>query len=258
MTLGRRASDATTTTKLSESATVLSQLQIPSAMSPNFVSSGGKESLHFCDGDGDAAPVPTVGKQLWKKAIRNVKIHNAMVGDKVFSAALSPAGASFSETVVDSPQSSNNELPKPIRKRTTSSGLGKNMPERRRTIEQPLTARSKMNILTSRLTELVVKHDLAPHTALVRHMQFSPDGRYLATASWDKTSVIFQVGVGVSMLFCVQNLLFVFEAALHIPPYIGTCSRLCGTNCMVWIFADFKEGRLTLGDGLGPHRVKFF
>jgi len=35
---------------------------------------------------------------------------------------------------------------------------------------------------------------LAAHSALVRHMQFSPDGKFLATSSWDKTSVIFRVG----------------------------------------------------------------
>lgn len=36
--------------------------------------------------------------------------------------------------------------------------------------------------------------ELAAHQALVRHLQFSPNGKYLATSSWDRTSVIFRVG----------------------------------------------------------------
>ncbi|GJE95705.1 WD40 repeat domain-containing protein [Phanerochaete sordida] len=35
--------------------------------------------------------------------------------------------------------------------------------------------------------------DLNPHQSLVRDLQFSPDGRYLATSSWDQTSVIFAI-----------------------------------------------------------------
>lgn len=36
---------------------------------------------------------------------------------------------------------------------------------------------------------------LTPHTALVRHLQFSPNGEYLATCSWDRTCLIFRVKV---------------------------------------------------------------
>ncbi|KAL5499109.1 hypothetical protein ACEPAH_1627 [Sanghuangporus vaninii] len=32
-----------------------------------------------------------------------------------------------------------------------------------------------------------------PHTALVRHLQFSPNGEFLATCSWDRTCLIFKV-----------------------------------------------------------------
>lgn len=35
--------------------------------------------------------------------------------------------------------------------------------------------------------------ELGAHQALVRHLQFSPNGRFLATSSWDRTSVIFRV-----------------------------------------------------------------
>ena len=36
---------------------------------------------------------------------------------------------------------------------------------------------------------------LTPHTALVRHLQFSPNGEFLATCSWDRTCLIFRVKV---------------------------------------------------------------
>ncbi|KAF9220016.1 WD40 repeat-like protein [Gyrodon lividus] len=45
-----------------------------------------------------------------------------------------------------------------------------------------------------KLKTLDVSQDMGAHQALVRHLQFSPSGRYLATSSWDRTSVIFRVG----------------------------------------------------------------
>jgi len=67
--------------------------------------------------------------------------------------------------------------------------------------------------LVPRLQNMAPTQDIAAHTALVRCMQvsinqvltfapainhvpqFSPDGKFLATSSWDHTSVIFHVGV---------------------------------------------------------------
>jgi WD40 repeat protein len=72
---------------------------------------------------------------------------------------------------------------------------------------------SRVAGLVSRLQNMAPTQDIAAHVALVRHMQvntnqvvsftpfvnhvlqFSPDGKFLATASWDRTSVIFHVGV---------------------------------------------------------------
>ncbi|KIJ06708.1 hypothetical protein PAXINDRAFT_177738 [Paxillus involutus ATCC 200175] len=45
-----------------------------------------------------------------------------------------------------------------------------------------------------KLKTLGTLQEMYPHQALVRHLQFSPNGRYLATSSWDRTSVIFRVG----------------------------------------------------------------
>ena len=72
---------------------------------------------------------------------------------------------------------------------------------------------SRIAGLIPRLQRTAPAQDIAAHTALVRHMQvstkplvtfvpvfdclcqFSPDGKFLATCSWDRTSVIFRVGV---------------------------------------------------------------
>ncbi|RDB27816.1 hypothetical protein Hypma_002286 [Hypsizygus marmoreus] len=118
---------------------------------------------------------PSPGKQRWKNALRSVKMR---------SAVSSPLGMS----VIGSP---------PLRRRTTSSGLTSSYGERKRTMaEEPVKAilRSRVAALQPKLRQLEATQDLAAHSALVRHLQFSPDGKYLATSSWDRTSVVFRVG----------------------------------------------------------------
>ncbi|KAI0948106.1 hypothetical protein AcW1_009704 [Taiwanofungus camphoratus] len=53
---------------------------------------------------------------------------------------------------------------------------------------------SRVAALVPKLKSLEATQDLAAHQALVRHLQFSPNGKFLATSSWDRTSVIFRVG----------------------------------------------------------------
>lgn len=70
--------------------------------------------------------------------------------------------------------------------------------ERKRTLAATLepisNVKSRLSALVPKLAYLETTQDLPAHSALVRHIQFSPDGKYLATSSWDKTSVIFKVG----------------------------------------------------------------
>jgi hypothetical protein len=56
---------------------------------------------------------------------------------------------------------------------------------------------SRVATLTPKLKSLEPMQDLAAHIALVKHLQFSPDGKFLATSSWDRTSQIFRVGVRI-------------------------------------------------------------
>ena len=78
---------------------------------------------------------------------------------------------------------------------------------------------SRVAGLVPKLQNMTPTQDIAAHAALVRHMQvsvepiltfapvvdntpqFSPDGKFLATSSWDRTSVIFHVGVCYIYIF---------------------------------------------------------
>ncbi|CEL57327.1 putative WD repeat-containing protein C343,04c OS=Schizosaccharomyces pombe (strain 972 / ATCC 24843) GN=SPAC343.04c PE=4 SV=1 [Rhizoctonia solani AG-1 IB] len=46
---------------------------------------------------------------------------------------------------------------------------------------------------------------LTEHVALVKHLQFSPDGQFLATCSWDSTALIWRVGAGPSGEFELKH-----------------------------------------------------
>lgn len=56
-----------------------------------------------------------------------------------------------------------------------------------------VTRRYNLSALSQKLRNLECTEDISPHQALVRDLQFSPDGKYLATASWDSTACIFKV-----------------------------------------------------------------
>ncbi|KAE9392118.1 WD40 repeat-like protein [Gymnopus androsaceus JB14] len=109
---------------------------------------------------------PSVGKQLWKNALRTVKM----------------------SSILSHPTRS------PHRQRTTSSTLLSS--DRKRMISEPpvkAIVRSRVAALVPKLKCLEPTQDMACHQALVRHLQFSPDGKFLATSSWDRTSVILRV-----------------------------------------------------------------
>ncbi|KZV75898.1 WD40 repeat-like protein [Peniophora sp. CONT] len=74
----------------------------------------------------------------------------------------------------------------------TSSSL--NTPYRKDALYPPVSRASRVTALVTKLRNMGPTEDIAAHTALVRHLQFSPDGMFLATSSWDRTSVIFQTG----------------------------------------------------------------
>lgn len=94
----------------------------------------------------------------------------------------------------------------PSQKRTVSSDAS-----RGKLAEKAISSQSRIAELVPILKKMEVTQDVAAHVSLVRHIQFSPDGRFLATSryvvwvfeghrltlrfSWDRTSVVFRVGV---------------------------------------------------------------
>ncbi|OJA11366.1 hypothetical protein AZE42_05152 [Rhizopogon vesiculosus] len=88
----------------------------------------------------------------------------------------------------------------PTRKRTTSSAFSSaftasDVPRRKSETGVTTTfGGSKVASVIPKLKSLEATQDLAAHSALVRHLQFSPNGKFLATSSWDRTSIIFRVG----------------------------------------------------------------
>ncbi|KAF9530279.1 hypothetical protein CPB83DRAFT_851296 [Crepidotus variabilis] len=222
----RRASDATVVTRMSDVPPLSPIFQQPptpvsSPVDKEFPPSSGGAAAALAaavnfNGSGIAFPQPSSppshGKILWRNALRNVKMRNAMLATEAISGTplTTPPIPSSSATPVDSPRPSSVTIAasatsghggggrsEPIRKRTTSSGVGAaSIINRRQTLpgERVGHVGSRLSTLMEKLIDLEATHDLAAHAALVRHMQFSPDGRFLATSSWDKTSVIFRVG----------------------------------------------------------------
>lgn len=52
----------------------------------------------------------------------------------------------------------------------------------------------RISFLIPALRQLRATQYIDAHHGLVRHLQFSPDGKWLATCSWDRTAIIWKVG----------------------------------------------------------------
>ena len=125
------------------------------------ISVTGLQKDRLCDAPQTPITPSSPGKQLWLNAFRSVKMHSAISAP--FGVMVSPH--------------------EPHRQRTSSSDLTAS--SRKRTNPgEPVRAvfRSRLAALIPKLKELETTQDLAAHQALVRHLEFSPDGRYLATS----------------------------------------------------------------------------
>jgi WD40 repeat protein len=81
-----------------------------------------------------------------------------------------------------SPTRSTTLLADLTRKRETREGTGG-------TSQKP----GRLTAIRPKLKNLQVTHTLFDHNALVRHLQFSPNGKWLATCGWDGTARLFEV-----------------------------------------------------------------
>jgi WD40 repeat protein len=92
--------------------------------------------------------------------------------------------------------------------RTSATGMS---PTRFSSIGLNTIRGQRVSTLIPKLKTLEPIQEISIHTALVRHLQFSPNGKYLATSSWDRSSIIFRVGES----FSTQAVL------VHVRGFIG-------------------------------------
>ncbi|KAJ8693750.1 hypothetical protein PTI98_008717 [Pleurotus ostreatus] len=171
----RTSNDNNNTSPITEKPFTSSPFQSPTLSEKNGVVTTPTDGTLAPPTSPASLDAPSRGKQLWRNALRTVKMKSAM------SAA----------TMGPMPRAT------PHRQRTASSGGGSgtggkfNMMHEQ--MKHPILMRSRLASLVPKLKCLAPLQDLAAHQALVRHLQFSPDGKYLATSSWDRTSIIFRV-----------------------------------------------------------------
>ncbi|KDN36122.1 hypothetical protein RSAG8_11069, partial [Rhizoctonia solani AG-8 WAC10335] len=59
--------------------------------------------------------------------------------------------------------------------------------------------KARLHKLKPGLENLRITQFMTEHMALVKHMQFSPNGDYLATCSWDRTAIVWKIGDTMEM-----------------------------------------------------------
>jgi hypothetical protein len=98
-----------------------------------------------------------------------------------------------------SEQSETPLLLRPGRQLTGSSAPSERRTRTRRDTIEPQQLRREEKMMRVRVTlrDLTLAQEFNAHGALVRHMQFSPDGSFLATCSWDRTTYIMKTTPGV-------------------------------------------------------------
>lgn len=133
----------------------------PIAMTPTLESGGTASILEGSIGHDSQGP--SLGRQLWQNAIRTVRMRSMVTSN---------LAAMHDET--------KNRTSNRQRRRASSANGGKLMKAEIPT--QGVISKSRIATLTPQLKCLAPIKDLLAHQALVKHMQFSPDGKYLATS----------------------------------------------------------------------------
>lgn len=79
------------------------------------------------------------------------------------------------------------------KKSATNDGEGDVDDCTRKELQMDMARSSRVGSLVPKLRQMEPTTDLNGHQALVKHLQFSPDGSLLATSSWDRTSLICEL-----------------------------------------------------------------
>jgi WD40 repeat protein len=164
--------------------------------------------------------IPTLGRELSEPAAKTIRIvaeptgHNGTMAepekielaalesidglskDEITSAArmaqmsrnLGEPGSETSPIITPVKQASRRQMTLP----TSSTAVGPSR-SRQESLEPVIEQRHKrIRLLVTGLKGFDVAIEWHVHKALVRHLQFSHDGKYLATCSWDRTTHLFR------------------------------------------------------------------
>lgn len=124
-----------------------------------------------------AKPTPANTKLTGASRFRQIGWKVAASQKEASAVSTSGAGPALSSAT-----RSTTLLADPKRKRESREGTGG-------TSQKP----GRLIAIRPKLKNLQVTHTLFDHTALVRHLQFSPNGKLLATCGWDGTARLFEV-----------------------------------------------------------------
>ncbi|KAF8342880.1 uncharacterized protein EI90DRAFT_2964705 [Cantharellus anzutake] len=132
---------------------------------------------------------PSAGRGRFKALVNKVVLMNRGVGFGPFT--LQPSRPITSETPAATltsgrKHSSSNHHPSMSYRRQDSVEAQRHSQSKR--------PPSRLAAIVPALKALTTTQYLSEHSALVRHLQFSPSGEYFATCSWDQTAIIWKVG----------------------------------------------------------------
>ncbi|CAK5263142.1 unnamed protein product [Mycena citricolor] len=103
----------------------------------------------------------------------------------------------------------------PGKKRVETTGADPGDIDSGKLVAEPVRAeRSRLSLMKRKLGVLELTGDFEAHQALVRDAQFSEDGKFLITSSWDGTSIIWQTHPE-------HNLLSMYRVLVHPKSYVG-------------------------------------
>lgn len=117
----------------------------------------------------------------------------------------------------------------------------------------------RLTTIRPRLKKMEVTHTILDHTALVKHIQFSPSGKLLATCGWDGTAKLFNIpgdASGVVRKYRVMDVYDGFLGQVAWSPDGRWLVTKWPTGMAIW--SEDGERRWNISRGRHVHSVAWF